>query len=91
MMLHSERPATRRQGAARRPSMAYVNLRCSSCGRQGADVAKCGFCGSTCCVADARCYRAIFSNANSHWGFLGNTRLAPRDLGWDVTRRERRR
>ena len=78
----AQRPATRRQGGARRPVPSYYSFRCAACGRQGADVAPCGRCDSVACASNAACHRFIYSNSAAHWGALDDTSLA----GWDVGR-----
>ena len=79
-MISQSRPAAKQRGPARRPSREYFNLRCLSCGRQGADVGHCGFCAWTCCVANAHCHKQITAGTNAHWGYLADTTLKPSDL-----------
>jgi hypothetical protein len=57
-MIAAQRPATRHQGGARRPTATYYRFKCAACGRQAADVAPCSTCGWTCCTGDATCHRA---------------------------------
>jgi hypothetical protein len=74
----AQRPATRHQGGARRPSASYYSFRCAACGRRAADVCPCSRCGWTCCTSDATCHRAHLPRT------FAATVVQPE--GWNVVR-----